>query len=114
MVADQDRQDGNGMKTGGQLIVEALEAQGVRRVFGVPGESYLAVLDALHDSPIEMIVCRHEGGAAMAAEAQAKLTGRPGVCLVTRGPGATNAASGIHVAQQDETPLIVLIGQKTR
>jgi acetolactate synthase I/II/III large subunit len=114
MVADQDRQDGNGMKTGGQLIVEALEAQGVRRVFGVPGESYLAVLDALHDSPIEMVVCRHEGGAAMAAEAQAKLTGRPGVCLVTRGPGATNAASGIHVAQQDETPLIVLIGQIER
>ncbi len=102
------------MKTGGQLIVEALEAQGVRRVFGVPGESYLAVLDALHDSPIEMVVCRHEGGAAMAAEAQAKLTGRPGVCLVTRGPGATNAASGIHVAQQDETPLIVLIGQIER
>lgn len=102
------------MKTGGQLIVEALEAQGVRRVFGVPGESYLAVLDALHDSPIEMVVCRHEGGAAMAAEAQAKLTGRPGVCLVTRGPGATNAAAGIHVAQQDETPLIVLIGQIER
>jgi acetolactate synthase I/II/III large subunit len=114
MISDQDRQDGNGMKTGGQLIVEALEAQGVRRVFGVPGESYLAVLDALHDSPIEMVVCRHEGGAAMAAEAQAKLTGRPGVCLVTRGPGATNAASGIHVAQQDETPLIVLIGQIER
>ncbi|MGF7173743.1 thiamine pyrophosphate-binding protein [Azospirillum doebereinerae] len=102
------------MKTGGQLIVEALEAQGVRRVFGVPGESYLAVLDALHDSPIEMVVCRHEGGAAMMAEAQAKLTGRPGVCLVTRGPGATNAASGIHVAQQDETPLIVLVGQIER
>ncbi|MBK1839214.1 thiamine pyrophosphate-binding protein [Azospirillum sp. YIM B02556] len=102
------------MKTGGQLVVEALEAQGVRRVFGVPGESYLAVLDALHDSPIEMVVCRHEGGAAMMAEAQAKLTGRPGVCLVTRGPGATNAASGIHVAQQDETPLIVLVGQIER
>jgi len=102
------------MKTGGQLIVEALEAQGVRRVFGVPGESYLAVLDALHDSPIEMVVCRHEGGAAMMAEAQAKLTGRPGICLVTRGPGATNAASGIHVAQQDETPLIVLVGQIER
>ncbi|CBS90349.1 thiamine pyrophosphate-binding protein [Azospirillum lipoferum] len=102
------------MKTGGQLIVEALEAQGVRRVFGVPGESYLAVLDALHDSPIEMVVARHEGGAAMMAEAQAKLTGRPGVCLVTRGPGATNAASGIHVAQQDETPLVVLVGQIER
>ncbi|MCG5241772.1 thiamine pyrophosphate-binding protein [Azospirillum doebereinerae] len=102
------------MKTGGQLIVEALEAQGVRRVFGVPGESYLAVLDALHDSPIEMVVCRHEGAAAMMAEAQAKLTGRPGICLVTRGPGATNAASGIHVAQQDETPLIVLVGQIER
>ncbi|AWK89968.1 thiamine pyrophosphate-binding protein [Azospirillum thermophilum] len=102
------------MKTGGQLIVAALEAQGVRRVFGVPGESYLAVLDALHGSPIEMIVARHEGGAAMMAEAMGKLTGRPGVCLVTRGPGATNAASGIHVAQQDSTPLVVLVGQIER
>ena len=109
-----NRRGGIAMKTGGQLIVEALEAQGVRRVFGVPGESYLAVLDALHDSPIEMVVARHEGGAAMMAEAQAKLTGRPGVCLVTRGPGATNAASGIHVAQQDETPLVVLVGQIER
>lgn len=102
------------MRSGGQLVVAALEAQGVRRVFGVPGESYLAVLDALHDSPIEMTVCRHEGGAAMMAEAQAKLTGRPGVCLVTRGPGATNAASGIHVAQQDSTPLVMLVGQIER
>ncbi|WP_342667970.1 thiamine pyrophosphate-binding protein [Azospirillum halopraeferens] len=100
--------------TGGRLVVAALEAQGVERVFCVPGESYLAVLDALHDSPIRTVVCRHEGGAAMMAEATGKLTGRPGVCMVTRGPGATNAAAGIHVAQQDSTPLVVLIGQIER
>ncbi len=99
------------MKTGGQLIVDALAAQGVDRVFCIPGESYLAVLDALHDSDIETVVCRNEGGAAMMAEAHGKLTGRPGVCMVTRGPGATNAASGIHVAQQDSTPMILLVGQ---
>jgi acetolactate synthase-1/2/3 large subunit len=99
------------LRTGGQLIVDALTAQGVDRVFCIPGESYLAVLDALYDSDIQAVVCRNEGGAAMMAEAHAKLTGRPGVCMVTRGPGATNAASGIHVAQQDSTPLILLVGQ---
>ncbi|MCA1971683.1 MAG: thiamine pyrophosphate-binding protein [Caenispirillum sp.] len=101
-------------KTGGRLIVDALAAQGVERVFCIPGESYLAVLDALHDSAIQTVVCRHEGGAAMMAEAHGKLTGTPGVCMVTRGPGATNAASGVHVAQQDSTPMVLLIGQIER
>lgn len=99
------------MKTGGQLVVECLEKQGVDRVFCVPGESYLAVLDALHDSAIETVVARQEGGAAMMAEADGKMTGRPGICFVTRGPGATNAASGIHVAKQDSTPMIMFVGQ---
>ncbi|MDD7911398.1 thiamine pyrophosphate-binding protein [Pseudovibrio exalbescens] len=98
-------------KTGGQLIVEALEAQGAERVFCVPGESYLAVLDGLYDSQIPVTVCRQEGGAAMMAEAYGKLTGRPGICMVTRGPGATNAAAGVHVAQQDATPMILFVGQ---
>ncbi len=99
------------MTTGGRLIVEGLEAQGVDRVFCVPGESYLAVLDALQDSPIHTVVARQEGGAAMMAEADGKLTGRPGVCFVTRGPGATNASSGVHVAQQDSTPMVLFVGQ---
>ncbi len=102
------------MKTGGQLIVEALEAQGVERVFCVPGESYLAVLDALCDSRIRTVNARHESGAAMMAEAEGKLTGRPGICFVTRGPGATNASPGVHVAQQDSTPMILFIGQIER
>ena len=96
--------------TGGHLMVRALEAQGVDRVFCVPGESYLAVLDGLHDSDIDTVIARQEGGAAMMAEADAKLTGRPGIAMVTRGPGATNAASGVHVAAQDSTPLILLVG----
>jgi acetolactate synthase-1/2/3 large subunit len=99
------------MKTGGQLLVSCLEAQGVDRIFCVPGESYLAVLDALHDSSIETVTARQEGGAAMMAEADGKITGRPGICIVTRGPGATNAASGVHVASQDSTPMILLVGQ---
>src|SRR4051794_9627513 len=102
------------MRTGGQLIVEALEANGVERIFCVPGESYLAVLDALHDSPIRTIVCRQEGGAAMMADCHGRLTGRPGVCFVTRGPGATNASAGIHIAMQDSTPLVLFIGQIAR
>ena len=102
------------MRTGGQLVVESLQAQGVDRVFCVPGESYLAVLDALVDSGIDVINARHEGGAAMMAEADGKLTGRPGVALVTRGPGATNASSGLHIAQQDSTPLVLLVGQIAR
>ncbi len=99
------------MPTGGELIVGCLKAQGVDRVFCVPGESYLEVLDALHDSGVDVVACRQEGGAAMAAEADGKLTGRPGVCLVTRGPGATNAAAGVHVAMQDATPMVLLVGQ---
>ena len=102
------------MKTGGQLIVEALEANGVDRLYCVPGESFLAVLDALHDSPIRTIVCRQEGGAAMMADCHGKLTGRPGICFVTRGPGATNASAGIHIAMQDSTPVIMFIGQIAR
>ncbi|MDG4874813.1 thiamine pyrophosphate-binding protein [Mesorhizobium sp. WSM4935] len=99
------------MKTGGQLIVEALEANGTDRIFCVPGESYLAVLDALHDSSIRTIVCRQEGGAAMMADCQGRLTGKPGICFVTRGPGATNASAGIHIAMQDSVPMILFIGQ---
>ena len=97
--------------SGGQLLVNALKTHGVQRVFCVPGESYLPVLDALHDSGIENTLCRHEGGAAMMAEAWGKLTGAPGICLVTRGPGATNATAGLHVALQDSTPMILFIGQ---
>ncbi len=102
------------MKTGGQLIVSALEANGVDRLYCVPGESYLAVLDALHDSPIRTIVCRQEGGAAMMADCHGRLTGRPGICFVTRGPGAANASAGIHIAMQDSTPMILFIGQVAR
>ena len=101
-------------RTGARLLVAALEAQGVGMVFGVPGESYLPVLDALHDSGIRFITCRQEGGAAIMAEAQGKLTGRPGICFVTRGPGATNASAGIHIAQQDATPMILFVGQVAR
>ena len=96
---------------GGQILVDQLKLQGVRRVFSVPGESFLAALDGLHESGIENIVCRHEGGACMMAEAHAKLTGQPGIVFVTRGPGATNASAGIHVAKQDSTPLIMFVGQ---
>jgi len=100
--------------TGGELLVACLAEQGVKRVFCVPGESYLAVLDALYDADIRSIVARQEGGAAMMAEADGKLSGRPGVCFVTRGPGATNAAAGVHVAQQDSTPMILFVGQIAR
>ena len=99
------------IKTGGELVVDALEAHGVKQLFCVPGESYLEVLDALHDSPIVATSARQEGGAAMMAEAWGKLHGTPGICFVTRGPGATNASAGIHVAQQDSTPMILFIGQ---
>jgi acetolactate synthase-1/2/3 large subunit len=100
-------------RTGGELVVASLLAQGVRHAFGVPGESYLAILDALYDvrDRLAFIACRHEGGAAYMGEAYGKLTGRPGIVLVTRGPGASNAAIGIHTAAQDSTPLIVLVGQ---
>ena len=101
-------------RTGGELIVEALKANGVERVSCVPGESYLAVLDALRDSGIETIVCRQEGGAAMMADAWGRLTGKPGICMVTRGPGATNATAGLHIARQDSIPMILFIGQVGR
>ncbi len=100
--------------TGGELLVACLAEQGVKRVFCVPGESYLAVLDGLYDADIRTIVARQEGGAAMMAEADGKMSGRPGICFVTRGPGATNAAAGVHVAQQDSTPMILFIGQIAR
>ena len=100
-------------RTGGQILVDALKVHGVDLAFGVPGESYLEVLDALHGAreKIQFIICRQEGGAAYMAEAYGKLTGRPGICMVTRGPGATNAAIGVHVAQQDSSPMILFIGQ---
>ncbi|WP_308916301.1 thiamine pyrophosphate-binding protein [Jannaschia sp. LMIT008] len=98
------------MTHGGALLVRCLEAQGVDRAFCIPGESFLAVLDGLHDSPIDLIVARQEGGAAMMAEATGKLTGRPGIAFVTRGPGATNASAGVHVAFQDSTPMILFVG----
>jgi len=99
-------------RLGGHLVADALVSQGVSLAFGVPGESYLSVLDGLYrHADFRFIVTRHEGGAAFMADAYAKLTGKPGVCLVTRGPGATNAAIGIHTAQQDSTPLVLLVGQ---
>ncbi len=96
----------------GRLLVQCLVAQGVTHVFGVPGESYLAVLDGFHDlrDQIRFITCRQEGGAAFMAEAQGKLTGRPGVAFVTRGPGATNASIGVHTAFQDSTPMVLFVG----
>ncbi|MGH6946209.1 MAG: thiamine pyrophosphate-binding protein [Kiloniellales bacterium] len=102
-------------RSGGRILVDQLRIHGVEMAFGVPGESYLAVLDALHDTPdLRFVVCRQEGGAAMMAEAYGKLTGRPGVCMVTRGPGATNASPGLHIAFQDSTPMILLVGQVGR
>jgi acetolactate synthase-1/2/3 large subunit len=101
--------------SGGQLVVAALRAHGVDMAFSVAGESYLEVLDALFDAPeIRLVTCRQEGGAAFMAEAYGKLTGRPGVLLVTRGPGACNASIGIHTAFQDSTPMVVLVGQVAR
>ena len=103
----------SGAAKGGKILVDALVTHGVDRAFCVPGESYLAVLDALYDvrEQIDLIVCRQEGGAAFMAEAYGKLTGKPGICFVTRGPGATNAAIGVHTAQQDSTPMILFVGQ---
>ena len=104
----------DGTRTGGEILIDQLAIHGVRHVFCVPGESYLAALDAFHDSDIKLTVCRHESGAAMMAEAMGKVTGRPGICFVTRGPGVTNASGGIHIARQDSTPLIVFVGQVAR
>ena len=108
--------DGSETRTGGAHVVDALCLHGVETAFCVPGESYLAVLDALHDARnvIRLVTCRHENGAANMAEAYGKLTGKPGVCLVTRGPGACNASIGVHTAFQDSTPMVLLIGQIPR
>ena len=102
------------MRHGGQILADHLAAYGIERVFSVPGESFLAALDGLYERGIPNIVCRHEDGAAMMAEATGKLTGRPGIAFVTRGPGATNAAAGVHVAKQDSTPMILFVGQIAR
>ncbi len=99
-------------KHGGAVMVDCLRAQNVRRVFAVPGESYLAVLDGLHDAnDIELVLTRHEGGAAFMAEAHGKLTGQPGIAMVTRGPGATNASIGVHTAMQNSSPMVLFVGQ---
>ena len=104
------------LRTGGQILVDQLKIHGVDLAFGVPGESYLAVLDALYDArdQIKLITCRMEAGAANMAEAYGKLTGKPGICFVTRGPGATHASVGLHTAFQDSTPMILFIGQVAR
>src|SRR5262245_6822188 len=104
----------DGTRTGGEILVDQLVVHGVQHVFCVPGESYLAAIDAFYDRPLKLTVCRQEGGATMMAEAVGKVTGRPGICFVTRGPGATNASPGIHIARQDSTPLIVFVGQVAR
>src|SRR5215213_9550397 len=105
----------SGARTGGQILVDQLRIQGCDRIFTVPGESFLAVLDALHDTPeIDVVTCRQEGGVAYMADADGKLTGRPGIAFVTRGPGATNASAGIHVAFQDSTPVILFVGDLAR
>ena len=101
-------------RTGGQILVDQLVIQGTRHVFCVPGESYLAALDAFHDAKIDVTVCRQEGGATMMADASARLTGRPGIVFVTRAPGATNASPGIHIAEHDSVPLILFVGQVQR
>jgi acetolactate synthase I/II/III large subunit len=108
------KKESDNLRSGGRILVDQLIRQGVEHVFCVPGESYLAVLDALHDANLKVTVCRQEGGATMMAAASATLTGRPGICFVTRGPGATNAAHGLHIAEHDSTPLILFIGQVER
>ena len=105
---------GEALRTGGQILIDQLVIQGVERVYCVPGESYLAALDAMNDTPIEVTVCRQEAGAAMMALTEGRLTGRPGICFVTRGPGATNAAHGVHIAEHDSAPMILFVGQVER
>lgn len=104
----------DGTRTGGEILIDQLVVQGVRHAFCVPGESYLAALDALHDAPIALTICRHESAAAMMAEAVGKATGKPGICFVTRGPGATNGSAGVHIARQDSAPMIMFVGQVGR
>jgi len=101
-------------RSGGEILIDQLSIHGVRDVFCVPGESYLAALDAFYEGDIKLTVCRHESTAAMMAEAVGKMTGRPGICFVTRGPGASNASGGIHIAQQDSSPMIMFVGQVGR
>ncbi|HZP19686.1 MAG TPA: thiamine pyrophosphate-binding protein [Bauldia sp.] len=101
-------------RTGGRILADALARNGIERVFLVPGESYLALLDGLYDSPVKVTMARQEGGAAMMAEAWGKLTGRPGIVIATRGPGAANASAGLHIGRQDSTPMILLLGQVGR
>lgn len=116
-MTSTDRNDPtpNSARSGGRILVDALRNHGADRLFCVPGESYLDVLDALHDTPeIDTVVAKHEGAAANMAEADGKLTGRPGICFVTRGPGATHASVGVHIAFQDSTPMILFIGQVAR
>jgi acetolactate synthase I/II/III large subunit len=113
--AEIDMDDARQVPTAAQVLVQQLVLHGVRHVFLVPGESYLPVLDALHDTPeIQVTVCRHEGSAAMMADAVGRATGRPGVCMVTRGPGATNASAGVFIAHQDANPMILFVGQVDR
>ena len=102
------------MRSGGQILIDQLVRHGVEVIYGVPGESYLAALDALHDVPIRFVNARHEAGAANMAAADGKLTGRPGVCFVTRGPGAMHGAVGVHTAFQDSAPMLYLVGQVPR
>ena len=104
------------LRSGGHILADQLKLLGADKVFCVPGESFLDFLDGLYDhaGSIQTIVCRHEGGASNMADAYAKMTGKPGICAVTRGPGATNAANGVHTAFQDSTPMILLIGQVSR
>jgi acetolactate synthase-1/2/3 large subunit len=104
----------DGTRTGGEILIDQLVTHGVRHVTCVPGESYLAALDAFYGREIAITVCRHESTAAMMAEAVGKATGRPGICFVTRGPGVTNASAGIHIARQDSSPMIVFVGQVAR
>ncbi|MDE2739840.1 MAG: thiamine pyrophosphate-binding protein, partial [Paracoccaceae bacterium] len=101
---------GNNLPHGGIILVNQLVQENVTRVFSVPGESFLNVLDGLYDSSIQNIVCRNEGGACFMAEAFGKITGQPGVAFVTRGPGSSNASGGIHTAKQDSTPMVLFIG----
>ena len=104
----------DGLRSGGQILIDQLVIHGVQHMFCVPGESFIAALDAFHDSKVAVTICRQEGGAAIMAEAVGKATGRPGICFVTRGPGATNASAGVHIARQDSTPMILFVGQVGR
>src|SRR5262245_63176332 len=101
-------------RSGGEILIDQLSIHGIRHAFCVPGESYLAALDAFYDSDIKLTVCRHESTAAIMAETVGKMTGRPGICFVTRGPGASNGSAGVHIARQDSSPMIMFVGQVGR